>query len=206
MYARSAYTQVGDFMADDDAGLLDRVNVNLQRMEGLEQALPAGPQQCSPKPMASGFASNTRPTRKCGGITFRLLPVILTSSSSMVPAGIAIHVEPVVKHFASDGLTREGYFKAVAAEPRLLLQKPDVVISNIEKVMDHYAADKPMRTEYLQAAVRQPELFGMTAEVAIGAIQAEADKREAPERAHPAAEVYHPVLYQPRLRGLARSS
>jgi hypothetical protein len=37
-------------------------------------------------------------------------------------AAIAIHVEPIVKQFAGDGLTREGYFKAVAAEPRLVLQ------------------------------------------------------------------------------------
>jgi hypothetical protein len=71
-------------------------------------------------------------------------------------AAIAIHVEPVVKQFARDGLTREGYFKAVAAEPRLVPQKSATVIGNLEAVMSHYAADQLMRSAKSRSGETQP--------------------------------------------------
>jgi hypothetical protein len=89
------------------------------------------------------------------------------------------NVKAVVGHFARDGLTRSDYFKALAAEPLLLRQKPATIISNVEAVMDHYAADQPMRTEYLQAAVDQPILFRTRPEAVFAAIEATVDRMEA---------------------------
>ena len=81
----------------------------------------------------------------------------------------------MVAHFAADGLTRSDYFKAVAAEPLLLRQKPAQIIRNIEAVMDHYAAERPMRTEYLQAAVEQPVLFRTPPTMVFASIEAAVD-------------------------------
>ena len=89
------------------------------------------------------------------------------------------NVKAVVGHFARDGLTRSDYFKALAAEPLLLRQKPAALINNIEAVLDHYAADQPLRTEYLQAAVEQPVLFRTPPEAVFAAIEAAVDRLEA---------------------------
>jgi hypothetical protein len=111
---------------------------------------------------------------------------------------IAGHIEPVVAHFAADGLTRQDYFRAVAAEPLLLRQKPDTVINNLETVMTHYAANLPMRREYLQSAIAQPELFGTQPSQVFAAVEAEADRLEGEgislTCSEPSTRVNHPVL------------
>jgi hypothetical protein len=85
----------------------------------------------------------------------------------------------VVGHFAKDGLTRRDYFNAMAADQRLLLQKPATVIANVEARMDRYATDPVMRRDYLRAAVAQPALFRTRPESVFATIEAAANRLEA---------------------------
>lgn len=191
-------------MAEDDSALVDRVAGGMRSMEGLEVTAPARPETVQTKSNADWlreqYNADPHMWRDYLQATARHPHLFQVKDS----VAIAIHVEPVVQHFARDGLTREAYLKAVAADPQLIHQKPSAVIGNIEQVMDHYAADQAMRTDYLQAAVRQPELFQMTPDTAIATIKAAADKLEPQGIARPAAQVHNPVLYQPRLCGQAR--
>src|SRR5262245_20781124 len=79
----------------------------------------------------------------------------------------------------NDGLTRGESFKALATDPRLLLQEPATVIGSLEAVMDHYAADPALRRDYLRAAVDQPDLFRTPPESVFATIAAAADRLEA---------------------------
>lgn len=169
----------GISMADgSDPSLLDRLKNFIRSFQGQEQAAPASEEQLRP----SGHAAWVRqqfdadPTM---GPDYMQAAVQHPHIFQSGDAAILIHVEPVVRHFAKDGLTRGEYFKAVAAEPRLLLQKPATVIRNLETVMDHYAADQLMRSDYVQAAVDQPILLRTRPEAVIANIDATADHLEA---------------------------
>lgn len=163
----------------DDQALLDRMATGLKGMEGFEQATPARSETLQTKTKAAWlrqqYTADPAMWRDYVQAAVRHPHLFQLNDS----AAIALHVEPVVRHFAADGFTREAYFKAVAGEPTLLLQKPAVIIKNLETVMDHYAADQLMRTEYLQAAVDQPILFRHTPEQVIATVEAAVDQMEA---------------------------
>jgi hypothetical protein len=171
VYAVSAIAQVGGFVADEnDQTLLDRVVTGLRDFVG--------------QPGHRQIKSNAEWVRQQfeadPALRHEYLQAAVTHPDIFQDDVAAVsNVKAVVGHFARDGLTRSDYFKALAAEPLLLRQKPAALINNIEAVLDHYAADQPMRTEFLQAAVEQPVLFRTPPQAVVASIEAAVDRLEA---------------------------
>jgi hypothetical protein len=86
-------------------------------------------------------------------------------------ATIVSFVEPLVEHFARDGLTREDCFDALTMQPQLLLRKPSQVIADIEKVFKHFDAEPPARAAYLLALTEHPALLRVPPSAMIASIE-----------------------------------
>jgi hypothetical protein len=141
-------------MADEnDQALLDRVATGISSLEGMEKLADARPAQFRPA-WAEAWARQQYDANPAIWPDYLQAAIRQPHLFQNGTASVMSHVEPVVSHFARDGLTRPDYFKAVAAEPQLVLQKPADVIRNLETVMDHYAADQLIRSDYVQAALQ----------------------------------------------------
>ena len=163
---------------ENDQALLDRVATGISSLEGMEKSADARPAQFRPAGAEAWVRSQyeANPAMWPDYLQAAIRQPHLFQNGT---ASVMSHVEPVVSHFARDGLTRPDYFKVVASEPQLLLQKPADVIRNLETVMDHYAADQLMRSDYVQAAVDQPILFRTRPEAVVATIEAAVDRLEA---------------------------
>jgi hypothetical protein len=73
--------------------------------------------------------------------------------------GFRDRVVAVVEHFTAQGLTLEGYLKAIVERPSLLTRKPATVIAHVEAVAAHFRPHGLTLRRYLGMALQQPQLF-----------------------------------------------
>ncbi len=100
--------------------------------------------------------------------------LLLRSSTHYVKATqerMRERLEPVVRHFAGDGLTINDMMDAARKRPQLLTHKSETIIKKIEAVTNHFRADGMTVADYFNAMRETPAILFQKPERIIGNIE-----------------------------------